>query len=429
MPKHRSTASARNIGGAMVRPTVEFLRDLTPDGTLERVLRAAEETRPLDVLLDETVWSSYQQFRRLLEAAAAELGGPDQLLRVGAESALFNASSVEYIEMLQHLGSPAALLENVEAAARHASAVFSVRAKERAPNHWSVCISTVSGFEPFRELCQLSAGLVGGLIPRLFGCAAAEITELACQCNGDPECRFEIRWEVIDEAAQRNAYLETRATMLEARLGAFQETVTQVVSCADADAALRCVVEAAQGAMRKPIFVLALHSPLLATQRVYSYGLDDASANRIATEILEDPTSGPGRLVAPIMSIHGRYGHLAAIDPTLPSFSPNELTALASYARLAAAALDSASAIERARHEETTARVLLDLSMSLADIVSVEEMAAKLARAVPVVVDCDRSMIVLYDLTTHTGRVAATWGYSRDHDHRLRSYRVPVPPA
>ena len=69
--------------------------------------------------------------------------------------------------------------------------------------------------------------------------------------------------------------------------------------------------------------------------------------------------------------------------------------ALETYAQLAAATLDAADALEDARHEAATARALLELSTSLAELVGAEEMASKVARAVPDIIDCDRAAVFL----------------------------------
>jgi diguanylate cyclase (GGDEF)-like protein len=89
---------------------------------------------------------------------------------------------------------------------------------------------------------------------------------------------------------------------------------------------------------------------------------------------------------------------------------------LDTYARLAAAALDASDAMEEARHQASTAQALLELSASLAEIVSTQEMAVKVANAVPDVIDCDRVAVLLNDGNWQgTGedgfRVAASFGY------------------
>ena len=84
---------------------------------------------------------------------------------------------------------------------------------------------------------------------------------------------------------------------------------------------------------------------------------------------------------------------------------------LDAYASMAAAALDSARALEHARRDATLARVMLELSTSLSELGSVEEMAERLTRAVPAIVDCDRVLLVLTDPGAAAPRVAATFGY------------------
>ena len=51
----------------------------------------------------------------------------------------------------------------------------------------------------------------------------------------------------------------------------------------------------------------------------------------------------------------------------------------------------------RLGNQANTAQALLDLSRSLAEIVSTEEMASKVVRAVPDIIDCDRVALILDD--------------------------------
>ena len=101
-------------------------------------------------------------------------------------------------------------------------------------------------------------------------------------------------------------------------------------------------------------------------------------------------------------------------------FSSQARNTLETYGRLAAAALDAGDALEEARHQANTAQALLDLSTSLAEIVSTEEMASKVVRAVPDVIDCDRVALILDDGSwqeSGNGRfrlIAASIGYADD---------------
>ena len=127
-----------------------------------------------------------------------------------------------------------------------------------------------------------------------------------------------------------------------------------------------------------------------------------------------------------VASTQRHYGRLAAIDRDGRTFYPYDRVSLEAYARLAASALDSAAALAAARSEATTARALLDLSTSLAEIATVEEVANKLARAVPAVVDCDRAMVLLFDSDTGTGQVAATYGWDAEMEAYLQTLEFPV---
>src|SRR5262249_59355813 len=108
--------------------------------------------------------------------------------------------------------------------------------------------------------------------------------------------------------------------------------------------------------------------------------------------------------------------------------SPRARVALGPSPRLAAAALDSASALDDARRQARTARALLDLSNALAQLATTDEMAHNIASVVPAVIGCDRAAVALFEPGVPHGRVVATHGYSVSDEVRLRSMDVPVPP-
>ena len=57
---------------------------------------------------------------------------------------------------------------------------------------------------------------------------------------------------------------------------------------------------------------------------------------------------------------------------------------------------------------------------------TIEEVAIKLARAVPAVVDCDRSLVCLFDADASTGRIAASDGYPPEMEPFLQSFEFEV---
>ena len=82
-----------------------------------------------------------------------------------------------------------------------------------------------------------------------------------------------------------------------------------------------------------------------------------------------------------VASARRRYGVLA-VEGQGGVFASHLRGALNTYARLAAATLDSADALESARREANTAQVLLALSSSLAEIENTDEMVSRVVQAV-----------------------------------------------
>jgi diguanylate cyclase (GGDEF)-like protein len=410
--------SARHFTGSNTRWVVAYLRNHMPHGTLEAVLADAGEKRSPDVLSDEATWSTYDQFRRLLEATADALGGLPELRAIGLHS--FESLAIpDYTELLQALGSPAALYAELPTTTTAIYTIVEVESEEAGPTEWMVRYRMTDGCAPFKAFCWYVSGLFG-VTPRLFGFPPAEIIEESCACEGGSECVFRIRWEATEEPVRRAEYWETRSMVLEARLNALQRTVIDLVSAGSLPTVLSRIVSSAARAVQAPCFVLALESLPSTAQRVYGEGLDDDHAARVAGELLGDGASpDASRLVVDVHSATRRYGRLAAIKPDGGRFLPQERSVLEAYASLAAAALDSATALEEAR-------ALLELSTSLAQVVSTEEMAAKLAHAVPAVIGCDAAVVALVDPGTTTGRVAAGAGFSAAIESQLQGIVFPL---
>jgi diguanylate cyclase (GGDEF)-like protein len=101
--------------------------------------------------------------------------------------------------------------------------------------------------------------------------------------------------------------------------------------------------------------------------------------------------------VAEVSSKRRRYGRLMAAFDSQEGFFPQERELFEVYARYAASALDGAAALMEAkrRHDESSA--LLRLARALASAGTSDEVARRLADAVPLVVDCDRVGVYLWD--------------------------------
>jgi diguanylate cyclase (GGDEF)-like protein len=416
--------AGRHFAGTLTRMVLDHIRDHAPAGSVDDLLRRAGETRSVDELTDDTTWSSYDEFRHLLEAAAAVLGGPERLVDIGESAAIAAGSMPETIEALQGLGSPAALFAALEDGQSGITTILDTQTEERDPTTWVIRNKFKPGFEPFAEFCAFSTGL-NSMSPRIFGFTDVDVVEETCTRRGDEYCATVIHWNASDEQARQIAFLQTRCELLERRLEGFQRTVADLVSAEDLETTLSRVVDACARAIRAPAFVLALREMPWSVRRVYAEGIDDERAADIAARVLDPGAGGtlPGVTVE-VSSTQRHYGTIFAADPD-GSVMRHEVVVLEAYARLAATALDSATSLEEARRQAQTARAQAALSATLAEIASTGEMVANLARAVPAIVDCDRAAFAFTDEAKGTARIVATHGYDPRTATMLLDLEVP----
>ena len=322
----------------------------------------------------------------------------------------------EMAELIQALGSPRGVL----IAGAGTNPMLPTRRYEMTevePNEWMVREWFLDGFVPYPEFCTFIAGQYSQ-IPMFFGFPAGMVIEEECQCRGDATCLFRIRWEEIDEAATRTEFLEVQTKVLQSRLEQLQAMVTDLASNERYEDVLQGIVCSSAHAVLAPGAILALEARAGSPRKIYSEGLTEEEAADIAGDILE---GGPGRqgvVAVAVTSVRRHYGVLA-VDERGGVFTSQSQATLETYGQLAAATLDAADALEDARHQADTARVLMELSTSLAEITSTEEMAARVARAVPDVVDCDRVAFFLDDgdwqgLGGGDFHLAAAFGYPDD---------------
>jgi diguanylate cyclase (GGDEF)-like protein len=275
-------------------------------------------------------------------------------------------------------------------------------------------------FAPYRAYCDFTAAMFGA-IPRVFSFPNAQVVEEACQLNGDPWCRVRVRWDATDNPQRRAEYLQSQLDLANARLATMHATVGRIVSDDGLDAVLQRILASAAQTVSGPTYILVLDDLPIASQPLYAEGISQSEAEQLVTHISESasPTAA-GRFVVEIVSHRRHYGRLIALLREGGSFFPHEQSSLEAYARLAAAALDSAAALEDARIQAATARTLLGLSCALAEATSIDEVATRLVRSVPEIVDCDRAAVILIDPETSTTRLAASVGYSSASETELR---------
>jgi diguanylate cyclase (GGDEF)-like protein len=433
MTSRETAMSEAHFSGINTRLIVEHLRDKMPPGTLATVLEAAGETRSIDELLDDARWSSYSQMRRLLVATGEVMGGSRALAPIGRDARVLSESVPEMLESVRALGSPAALYAaSADGSDGGLVSIGTSGGWEIGANEWMLTQQFFDGFEAIPEYCSLLAGLLA-MPPRLFGYPPGEVIEEQCQAEGASECHFRVRWQETEDVGLRADHFENLAQGLAMRLDALRRTVADIVSAESIESVLTRLVATVAHTIVAPAHALVLHPTPVAPRQIYSLGLERDEAENLATELLaDDATADSGRLVVDVASTQRHYGKLAAIDRDGRAFFPNDRVTLGVYASLAASALDSAAALAAARSEATTARALLELSTALAEIATVEEVAIRLARAVPAVVDCDRALVCLFDAQGVTGTIAASYGYPPTMESFFQGFQFEMgdePPA
>ena len=411
-----------HISGVYTKLLMEFLVETMPSDRIEELLRRAGESRGLGELADVGSWSSYLQFKRLLVERS----------RLDATS-LYDQSELlsdwlrtwELSQAAQTLDSPGALL----ASGSDLNPLVPIRRYEKAevaPNEWTIREWFADGYAPYPEFCDFAA-VQYALIPVVFNLPPGEVFEEECQCRGDAACLFRLRWQHHDTESLRADHYRMRALLFEARLEQIQDMIADLASNERYEDVLQGFVSSSlRTAVGAGGALLALESRAGAPRKVYSEGFTESEAESIAASLLAG-RAGPEKVIAvDVASARCRYGVLA-VDEGGGVFSSLSQSTLETYARLAAAALDTADALDDARHQANTAQVLLELATSLTEIVSTQEMAAKVAKAVPDVVDCDRAAIFLdtagqFGTGTDGLRLAGSIGYS-DEEVALISSR------
>jgi GAF domain-containing protein len=151
--------------------------------------------------------------------------------------------------------------------------------------------------------------------------------------------------------------------------------------------------------VRAPRYLVAVRLTPEGAIHCHDKGLDDEEAMEYAKLVLErHPASHPDSwLVVPVGSNRHEYGRLLAMHHADQRFFPQERELLQVYARYAAGALDGARALMDAQQRYDQSAALLDIARALARAGTSNEVALRLADAVPAVVDCDGVGVYLWD--------------------------------
>jgi len=420
-------SEALHMSNAVTAQLVRFVDRRAGEAGVARLLELAGETRPIFQLEDLTGWSSWDQGRALLEAAGEVLGGTHLLREVAHEWVRVDAPG-EVVSLLQSLGSPAEILRCIAAIAAKFSTVVAMEPVEVGADFGVVRAEEVPGYPRYQALCDYTAGLLA-ICSMLFGLAPAQVEEESCQLRGDPHCVYRVRWSVTSATQESVAeFLRSELAVLATRFETFKSTASELVSGEDVETLLGKITHRAATAVRAPAYVLVVRADGADETRVHHFGVPADELPMIVDELLsEEPDDrGGSRLIAEVASGSRRYGRLAALFPDGARFLPEEKSLLSAYAELAAAALDSATALDTSRREAATARALLELAAALAVVTSPREMAERLVQSVPKIVSCDHGSVYLFDANQGVLRADALFGFSPEVTARLSQATITI---
>ena len=399
-PKTTMTSRTRRENcHSLHQPILRYVEARHGREGLEAVVRRSGDPRPIDVIMDSREWCGWDETRRLLEAAEEVLGSKSEVRRAAAhfDPVTMPDRSAATIGAFEALGGPAGILAAISESASKFSSVIDMAPEAIGDRDGVVVARSRDGFPRYRMLCEVTAGLLT-MASELFGLPPATVEEEQCELLGDPDCRFRVAWAAEPDTTARTIPRDFELARARAEFASLRSTVAELVAGHDVDTVLQRIVEHASGAARAPQYLLAVRLPGDATDRVHVVGVDPDDTTAWAREVLDGAgASTASRLVVDVRSGARQYGRLAACYPRGASFLPEERQNLEAFAELAAAALDSAAAVADARRQAQSAEALLELARAVADVATKHEVAARLAAAVPRVVDAHAAAVLMWD--------------------------------
>jgi diguanylate cyclase (GGDEF)-like protein len=374
------------------------------EAAVAEVLRLAGTGRTLEQLLDITGWISYDEAVALWDAGARVTHHPQFARAVGVDAAERMGSS-QVATMLRSLGSPEMVYGAIAKGAAKFSTVTDLEVTEARPGYAEVVATALEGFPRSVEHCAWTCGLLS-CPPALFGFEPAVVEHEECQAMGAERCMYRVHWAHAGdrESSAPSGELIALRHQLEAMKDSLRSvfaTASDLIAVDDLDEILARITARAALEVRAIRYLLAVRVNAGGELHCHHKGFDEEDVDEYVTELFELGVRGGWEsdhwLVVPVRSHRREYGRLLALREPGQSFYAQERAVFEVYGRYAASALDSASALREAKEQGEQARALLSLARALAVAGTSREIALRLAGAVPLVVDCDRVGVYLWD--------------------------------
>ena len=392
--------STQHLANSMLGALLAVVHRQTGDDGVSRVLAMAGERRSAADIERPDGWSTYPEGLALFQAAAEVLGDPEVGRKAGAE-VFRRYAGTEVLALLRSIGSPAEMIRVYPSISAKQSTITRAEVAEVGDSYGLISVTSPE-FERNPHFCGYTVGALSQF-PVLFGMEPAEVEEIECQTRGDGRCLVRVGWDPtssIEVSLEREVVmLREQMLVLTKRFESLESVAQELSSTRDVNSMLETITRRAGVAVRAPRYLLVAQLPGDPAPRIHSVGFSEGEAEAAAQEILHGggDATDESRLVVDIESSRGHFGRLAAFYPEQYHFLPQERSLLMAYAGHAAAALETAEALDEARDRNTTLSALLALGKSLAEESTKAEVAQRLADAMPEIVNCSQADVLLWD--------------------------------
>ena len=319
---------------------------------VEEALQMAHSKRALPYLLDTSNWVSYDETVALWEAGRRVTHNP-QFARVVGEDAARRLNSSPVASLLRSMGSPEEVYRQLATASARFSTVSNLETVATGPGFAEILSLPLDGFPRHPDHCAWTCGLLTQP-PVLFGFAPAIVEHEECMALGASGCRYRITWEepgASSEHAEQIQALRDQLDAMHERLRSMFETASDLIGAGEIADILARITDRAAVEVRAPRYLLAVRTTPGGEVHCHHKGFDEHEVTDHVERILNNhPAALPDSwLVVPVRSHRRDYGRLLAMNDQGRSFFPQERELLEVYARYAASALDSATALMEAK--------------------------------------------------------------------------------
>jgi diguanylate cyclase (GGDEF)-like protein len=381
---------------------LRVVAELAGEDAVPELLRIANSERTVPYLSDTGNWISFGEAVALWQAGMAVTHNPKLPLLVGQQAAR-RLSSSPVADLLRSLDSPENLYRQISTSASKFSTVVELEAVEAGPGFAELTAVPVAGFPRAPEHCAWTMGMLSSASV-LFGIAPASVEHDQCAALGAPACVYRVSWSQEPRADSGGAAAQLIALRhqlegMQERLHSMFATASDLIAADDIADVLARITDRAALEVRAPRYLLAVRLEQGGEIHAHQRGFGEDEVAALAARILElrPPEYPPSWLVVPVRSERGDYGKLVASFDAGERFFPPERQLLEVYASYAATALDGAAALIEANRRYHQSTALLKLARALATAGTSQEVARRLATAVPLVVDCDRVGVYLWE--------------------------------